>query len=189
MDVIAANPVTLTHQAQIVELAAKNRLPAMYPWPEFIEIGGLMAYSTNRTEMYRRSAAFVDTIHKGAKPADLPIEQPTKFELVVNLKTARTLALTIPSSPAAGGSGDRIVDRPRGLGPVEGPRSSASAWWESSWLLIVGCATVLAILNGCATSSTAPTIDTRTQAEQCERGGGWWRPNLGVCEVQGTGKQ
>jgi ABC transporter substrate binding protein len=111
VDVIAANPVTLTHQAQIVELAAKNRLPAMYPWPEFIEIGGLMAYSTNRTEMYRRSAAFVDTIHKGAKPADLPIEQPTKFELVVNLKTARTLALTIPSSPAAGGSGPRHPER------------------------------------------------------------------------------
>jgi putative ABC transport system substrate-binding protein len=96
--VVLPNPVTLTHQAQIVELAAKNRLPAMYPWPEFTEIGGLMAYSTNRTEMYRRSAAFVDRILKGAKPADLPIEQPTKFELVVNLKTARTLGLTIPSS-------------------------------------------------------------------------------------------
>ena len=69
----------LTHQAQIVELAAKNRLPVMDPWPEFTEIGGLMAYSTNRTEMYRRSPAFVDRILKGAKPADLPIEQPTKF--------------------------------------------------------------------------------------------------------------
>jgi len=69
----------LTHQAQIVELAAKNRLPVMDPWPEFTEIGGLMAYSTNRTEMYRRSPAFVDRILKGAKPADLPIEQPTEF--------------------------------------------------------------------------------------------------------------
>jgi putative ABC transport system substrate-binding protein len=96
--VVLPNPVTLTHQTQIVELAAKNRLPAMYPWPEFTEIGGLMAYSTNRTEMYRRSAAFVDRILKGAKPADLPIEQPTKFELVINLKTAKALGLTIPPS-------------------------------------------------------------------------------------------
>jgi putative ABC transport system substrate-binding protein len=96
--VVLPNPVTLTNQAQIVELAAKNRLPTMYPWPEFTEAGGLMAYSTNRTDMYRRSAAFVDRILKGAKPADLPIEQPTKFELVINLKTAKALGLTIPPS-------------------------------------------------------------------------------------------
>jgi len=94
--VVLPNPVTLTNQAQIVELAAKNRLPAMYPWPEFTEAGGLMAYSTNRTDMYRRSAAFVERILKGAKPADLPIEQPTKFELVINLRTAKALGLTIP---------------------------------------------------------------------------------------------
>ena len=92
------HPVTLTHQTQIVELAAKNRLPAMYPWREFTESGGLMAYSPNRTEMYRRSATFVDKILKGAKPADLPVEQPTKFELVINLKTAKALGLTIPPS-------------------------------------------------------------------------------------------
>jgi putative ABC transport system substrate-binding protein len=96
--VVLPNPVTLMNQTQIVELAAKNRLPAMYPWPEFTESGGLMAYSTNRTEMYRRSAAFVDKILKGAKPGDLPIEQPTKFDLVINLKTARALGLTIPPS-------------------------------------------------------------------------------------------
>jgi putative ABC transport system substrate-binding protein len=96
--IVLPNPVTLTHQAQIVELAAKHRLPAMYPWPEFTEAGGLMAYSTNRTEMYRRAAAFVDRILRGAKPADLPIEQPTKFELVINLKTAKALGLTIPPS-------------------------------------------------------------------------------------------
>jgi putative ABC transport system substrate-binding protein len=92
------SPVTLPHQTQIVELAAKNRLPAMYPYGDFTESGGLMAYSTNRTEMYRRSATFVDKILKGAKPADLPIEQPTKFELVINLKTAKALGLTIPPS-------------------------------------------------------------------------------------------
>jgi putative ABC transport system substrate-binding protein len=96
--IVLPSPVTLTHQTQIVELAAKNRLPAMYPWQEFAEGGGLMAYSPNRTEMYRRSATFVDKILRGAKPADLPIEQPTTFELVINLKTARALGLTIPPS-------------------------------------------------------------------------------------------
>ncbi len=96
--IVLPNPVTLTLQPQILELAAKNRLPAMYPWRAFTESGGLMAYSTNRTEMYRRSATFVDKILRGAKPADLPIEQPTKFELVINLKTAKALGLTIPPS-------------------------------------------------------------------------------------------
>jgi putative ABC transport system substrate-binding protein len=96
--VVLPNPVTLTNQTQIVELAAKNRLPAMYPWPEFTESGGLMAYSTSRSELYRRAAAFVARILKGAKPADLPIEQPTKFALVINLKTAKALGLTIPQS-------------------------------------------------------------------------------------------
>jgi putative ABC transport system substrate-binding protein len=96
--IVLPNPVTLSHQAQIVELAAKTRLPAMYPYREFTESGGLMAYATNRTEMYRRSATFVDKILRGAKPADLPIEQPTKFELVINMKTAKALGLTIPPS-------------------------------------------------------------------------------------------
>jgi putative ABC transport system substrate-binding protein len=96
--IVLPHPATLTHQTRIVELAAKNRLPAMYPWREFTESGGLMAYSPNRTEMYRRSATFVDKILKGAKPADLPVEQPTKFELVINLKTAKALGLTIPRS-------------------------------------------------------------------------------------------
>jgi len=96
--IVLPNPITLTHQTQIVELAAKNRLRAMYPYGEFTESGGLMAYSTNRTDLYRRSATFVDKILKGAKPADLPVEQPTKFELVINLKTAKALGLTIPQS-------------------------------------------------------------------------------------------
>jgi len=96
--IVLPHPATLTHQTRIVELAAKNRLPAMYPWREFTESGGLMAYSPNRTEMYRRSATFVDKILKGAKPADLPVEQPTKFELVINLKTAKALGLTVPRS-------------------------------------------------------------------------------------------
>ena len=94
--IVLPSPDTLTHQTQIVELAAKTRLPAIYPWREFTESGGLMAYSPNRTEMYRRSATFVDKILKGAKPADLPVEQPTKFELAINMKTAKALDVRIP---------------------------------------------------------------------------------------------
>ena len=85
-----------------------RRLPAMYPWREFTEGGGLMAYAPNRTEMYRRSATFVDKILKGAKPADLPVEQPTKFEFVVNLKTAKALGLTIPPSLLA--RADQVIE-------------------------------------------------------------------------------
>ena len=96
--IVLPHPVTFTHQTQIVELAAKNRLPAIYPSREFTESGGLMAYSTSRTEMYRRSASYVDKILKGAKPGDLPIEQPTEFELVINLKAAKAIGLTLPQS-------------------------------------------------------------------------------------------
>jgi len=96
--IVLPNAIALSNQEQIVELAAKTRLPAMYPYGEFTASGGLMAYAANRTEMYRRSATFVDKILRGAKPADLPIEQPTTFELVINLKTAKALGLTIPPS-------------------------------------------------------------------------------------------
>jgi ABC-type uncharacterized transport system substrate-binding protein len=106
--IVLPHAVTLTHQTQIVELAAKNRLPAMYPGRGFTEGGGLMAYSPNRTEMYRHSATFVDKILKGAKPADLPIEQPTMFELIINLKTAKALGLTIPPSLLA--RADQVIE-------------------------------------------------------------------------------
>jgi putative ABC transport system substrate-binding protein len=82
----------------VLSLAAANRLPALYTYPEFPAEGGLMSYSANIVELYRRSAVFVDKIFKGAKPGDLPIEQPTKFELVVNRKTANALGITIPNS-------------------------------------------------------------------------------------------
>jgi len=90
--------LTNAHRAQIVALVTKSRLPAMYETRGWTEVGGLMAYGASDSELYRRAAYFVDKILKGAKPADLPIEQPTKFELVINLKTARALGLTIPPS-------------------------------------------------------------------------------------------
>jgi len=83
---------------RLVDLAAKNRLPAVYPLREFVDAGGLMAYGADLADLFRRAAAYVDKILKGTKPADLPIEQATKFELVINLKTAKTLGLTIPRS-------------------------------------------------------------------------------------------
>ena len=92
------DPVIHSYRARIVALAAKRRLPAMYGTREFADEGGLMSYGPHRPDLYRRSGTYVDKILKGAKPADLPIEQPTKFELVVNLKTAKALGLTIPRS-------------------------------------------------------------------------------------------
>ena len=81
---------------KFVQLAARYRLPAIYGSPAFVEAGGLMAYGANQRELWRHAAVFVDKILKGAKPGDLPIEQPTKFELVINLRAAKALGLTIP---------------------------------------------------------------------------------------------
>ena len=86
------------HRRLIVEFAVKNRLPGMYGWREPVEAGGLMSYGVNISDLFRRAAGYADKILKGANPADLPIEQPTKFELVINLKTAKALGLTIPPS-------------------------------------------------------------------------------------------
>jgi len=83
---------------RFVDLAAKHQLPAMYSTRDFASIGGLMSYGTNYADLLRRAGTYVDKILKGAKPADLPVEQPTKFELVINLKTAKALGLTIPPS-------------------------------------------------------------------------------------------
>jgi len=92
------SPLTATHRMLIVEFAARNRLPAIYSDREFAGAGGLMSYGVSVTDLWARSAVYVDKILKGAKPAELPIEQPQKFELVINLKTARTTGLAIPSS-------------------------------------------------------------------------------------------
>jgi putative ABC transport system substrate-binding protein len=95
---LAVTPMILatSNRKQIVELAARTRLPAIYAREEFVESGGLMSYSTDLDDHYRRSATYVDKILKGAKPADLPVEQPTKFELVINLNAAKQIGLTIP---------------------------------------------------------------------------------------------
>ena len=87
-----------TNQTRIVGFALKSRLPSMYPGREFVDAGGLMYYGADIADSYRRVAYYVDRILKGAKPADLPVEQPTKFELVINLKTAKQIGLTIPQS-------------------------------------------------------------------------------------------
>jgi putative ABC transport system substrate-binding protein len=92
------SPVLFRERAQIAQLAVKNRLPTMSALREFAEAGGLMSYGTNLPDMMRRAATFVDKILKGAKPGDLPVEQPSKFDLIINLKTAKALGLTIPPS-------------------------------------------------------------------------------------------
>jgi len=93
-----ADPLIAAYSARIVDFAAKNRLLSMYPGREFVDAGGLMFYGGSIPEMYRRAAVYVDRILKGAKPADLPVEQPVKFDMVINLKTAKALGLTIPQS-------------------------------------------------------------------------------------------
>ncbi|HEX4994816.1 MAG TPA: ABC transporter substrate-binding protein [Methylomirabilota bacterium] len=95
---VTAQPFTNRHRAEILALVAKQRLPAMYTLRGFVDAGGLMAYGPSQTDQYRRAATYVDRILKGAKPADLPVEQPTTFDLVINLKTAKALGLTMPPS-------------------------------------------------------------------------------------------
>ncbi len=95
---VMADPLTIFHRDRIVEDAARLRLPAIYEVGAFVRVGGLLSYGPSISENFRRAATYVDKILKGAKPADLPVEQPTKFELVINLKTAKALGLTIPQS-------------------------------------------------------------------------------------------
>jgi putative tryptophan/tyrosine transport system substrate-binding protein len=96
--VVTAEPFTQEHRSRILDFMARNAIPAMYEEARFVEAGGLMSYGPSVRDLFRRSAIYVDKILKGAKPADLPVEQPTKFELVINLKTAKALGLTLPDS-------------------------------------------------------------------------------------------
>jgi putative tryptophan/tyrosine transport system substrate-binding protein len=104
---VVLSPQTTLHSKAIVDLALKQRLPGMYPTRQFAEESGLMAYGPLIGELYRRAAAYVDKILKGAKPADLPVEQPTKFEFVINLKTAKQIGLTIPPNVLA--RADKVI--------------------------------------------------------------------------------
>jgi putative ABC transport system substrate-binding protein len=93
---VLQSPVTFSQRPQIVDLAVKSRLPAIYPQTEYTEAGGLMYYGANTPDLFRRAATYVDKILKGAKPAEIPVEQPTKFEFIINLKAAKQIGLTIP---------------------------------------------------------------------------------------------
>jgi putative ABC transport system substrate-binding protein len=99
--------IIISQRTHIAELATKNRLPAIYPWPEFVEDGGLMTYGANSNDLFRRAATYVDKILKGAKPADLPVEQPKKFEFIINLKAAKQIGLTIPQKVLA--RADKVI--------------------------------------------------------------------------------
>src|SRR6266550_6847590 len=109
--VVISDPAGLftANRKQIVDLAVKNRLPAMYPVSGFVNAGGLMSYAANVPESYRRAATYVDKILKGAKPADLPVERPMKFELVINLQAAKQIGLTIPPNVLA--RAERVIRR------------------------------------------------------------------------------
>ena len=104
---VLASPLIESHRTQITDLAAKNRLPAIYYAPEFVEAGGLMSYGTSFADLFRRAATYVDKILKGAKPGDLPVEQPKKFEFIINLKTAKQIGLTIPPNVLA--RADKVI--------------------------------------------------------------------------------
>jgi putative ABC transport system substrate-binding protein len=105
--IMESDRALLAHRVRIVDFATKRRLPSLYPYREFVQAGGLASYAPSYPVMFRRAATYVDKILKGAKPADLPVEQPTKFELVINLKTAKALGLTIP--PSLLGRADEVI--------------------------------------------------------------------------------
>jgi putative ABC transport system substrate-binding protein len=105
--IVVATGLMNSHRARIVDLATKTRLPALYTNQEFMRAGGLMSYAADTAELHRRAASYVDRILKGAKPADLPVEQPTKFELAINLSTAKQIGLTIPPNVLA--RADRVI--------------------------------------------------------------------------------
>ena len=102
-----ASPITFSQRRQVADLAVKSRLPTIYSRPEYLEDGGLVFYGVSYADLFRRAATYVDKILKGTKPADLPIEQPKKFELIINLKAAKQIDLTIPPNLLA--RADRVI--------------------------------------------------------------------------------
>jgi putative tryptophan/tyrosine transport system substrate-binding protein len=106
--IVLADPMLLGERRRIADLAVNNGLPSIYNIPEHVDAGGLMSYAADRLDVFRRAALHVDKILKGAKPADLPVEQPTKFELMLNVKTAKALGLTIPQSVLL--RADRVIE-------------------------------------------------------------------------------
>jgi putative ABC transport system substrate-binding protein len=107
--IILQNALINAHRARVIELASKNRLPTMFGEAVQVEAGGLISYAPNSADLFRRAATYVDKILKGAKPADLPVEQPTKFEFIINLKTAKQIGLTIAECASASGQGHQIA--------------------------------------------------------------------------------
>jgi putative ABC transport system substrate-binding protein len=105
--IVSISPLIRRHTKTITDLAMKNRLPSMYEASTFVEAGGLLSYSTDDADVFRRAATYVDKILKGIKPAELPVERPTKFEFIINLKTAKQIGLTIPPNVLA--RADRVI--------------------------------------------------------------------------------
>ena len=106
--IVPASPATSIHHELIVRLAARFRLPAIYPYPFFVKSGGLLSYGIDNHDLWQRAAGYVDRILKGANPAELPVQEPTKFELMINLKTAKMLGLTVPPSLLA--RADEVIE-------------------------------------------------------------------------------
>jgi len=106
--VVMADPLVVGEKAHVVKAAAAHRVPAIYGFREFVDAGGLMSYGANLADLWRRAATYVDRILKGAKPADLPVEEPRKFELIINLKSAKALGLTVPQSLLL--RADQVID-------------------------------------------------------------------------------